>query len=257
MGTRMVEHMIDAGLHVTLWARRPASLEPFAGRAESASSPAEAAEASEFLGVCVWDEHDVDEVLLGDAGVLAGMKPGGVVAVHSTIAPGACERLRDEARGRRIDLLDAPVSFRSTLPKLLVMVGGDDDAVARSRVVMESFGDPVLHLGPIGSGQIAKLVNNTLLAATVALADDAIALGAGLGLDPIALTAALSAGSSSGTWSSLYAGRGGAMRAGQVGRTHEWANKDVGLTVGISTAAGLDPDRQVLRLASEGVEVLG
>jgi 3-hydroxyisobutyrate dehydrogenase-like beta-hydroxyacid dehydrogenase len=221
------------------------------------AAPADVGRASEVVGVCVWDEHDVDAVLLGETGVLAGMKPGGVVAVHSTISPAACRRLQDEGAARGIGVLDAPVSVGSRLPKLLVMVGGEADAVDKAKPVLDTFGEPVLHLGPIGSGQVAKLVNNTLLAATCGLADDAIGLGAALGLDPQALTAALSAGSSGGTWSSLLASRGGRLAAEQGGRTHEWASKDVGLTLDLAAGADLDTHREVLRVARLGVEVLG
>jgi 3-hydroxyisobutyrate dehydrogenase len=255
MGTRIVTLMLEAGHHLTLWGRRTASLEPFAGRTDMARSPAEVGDAAELVGVCVWDEHDVDEVLLGEKGVFAGMRPGGIVAVHSTISPAACRRLHTEAIGRRLELVDAPVSIGANQPKLLVMVGGETTVVEQCREALDSFGDPVLHLGPIGSGQIGKLVNNTLLAATVGLADDAVSMGAALGLRAEVLFAALSAGSSGGTWSALLMTR---LRAGpaSAGRTHEWARKDVGIAAALAAAADLDPGRDVLRLANRGVDAL-
>jgi 3-hydroxyisobutyrate dehydrogenase-like beta-hydroxyacid dehydrogenase len=85
MGSRIVTLLLDAGHHLTVWARRPASLEPFGGRCDLAASPAAVGETSELVGICVWDDHDVDEVLLGADGVFSGLRPGGVVAVHSTI----------------------------------------------------------------------------------------------------------------------------------------------------------------------------
>lgn len=255
MGTRIVSHMLDGGEHVTLWARRPASLEEFSGRADTAASPAEVGRASDVVGICVWDEHDVDEVLLGERGVLAGLRPGGIVAVHSTISPGACRRLHAEASERGAELVDVPVSLGSNAPKLLVMVGGEPVVVERCREAFATFADPVLHLGAVGSGQIAKLVNNTLLAATVGIANDAIGLGGELGLDEAALTAALSSGSSRGTWSGLLSMR--RARTDQLsGRTSEWAGKDVGLTLDIAGEAGCDLDRDVLRLATRGAEFL-
>ena len=255
MGTRIVSQMLDAGHHLTLWARRSTSLEEFQGRADTAASPAEVGLASDVVGICVWDEHDVDEVLLGESGVLAGLRPGGIIAVHSTISPTACRRLQAEASERGVDLVDAPVSLGSSAPQLLVMVGGEPEVVDRCRGVFASFGDPVLHLGLIGSGQIAKLVNNTLLAATVGIADDAIGLGGELGLDEAALAAALSAGSSRGTWTGLLSMRR-ARTSPLSGRTNEWAGKDVGLTLDIAGEAGCDLSRDVLRLAARGAEVL-
>ncbi len=256
MGTRIVTLMLDAGHHVTLWARRPASLEPFAGRVDVATSPVGVGAASELVGICVWDESGVDEVVLGESGVLAGMRPGGLVAIHSTISPAACRRLHAAAVDRGVGLVDAAVSVGSRVPKLLVMVGGEPDVADRCREAFESFGDPVAHLGPVGSGQIAKLVNNTLLAATVGLAEDAIALGHDLGLDEAALAEALAVGSSGGTWSGLLARRGSATDA-LPGRTNEWASKDVGLTVKLAAEAEIAQTREVLRLAARGVDVLG
>jgi 3-hydroxyisobutyrate dehydrogenase-like beta-hydroxyacid dehydrogenase len=256
MGTRIVTLMLDAGHHLTLWARRPASLEPFAGRSDTARSPAEVGASAQLVGVCVWDEDDVNEVLLGAEGVFAGMRPGGIVAVHSTIPPEACRRLRVAAIARGLELVDAPVSVGAGRPKLLVMVGGEPAVIELCQMPFQSFGDPVLHLGPVGSGQIAKLVNNTLLAATVGLADDALALGTALGLRTDQLFAALSAGSSSGTWVALLASRSGAGAA-LLGRTHEWAHKDVGLTAALAAEGHLDLEGDILRVAARGVEVLG
>ena len=255
MGTRIVTLMLDAGHHLTVWARRPASLEPFAGRVDVATSPAGVAEASELVGICVWDESGVDEVILGDRGVLAGMRAGGVVAVHSTISPAACRRLHAATVDRGVGLVDAAVSVGANLPKLLVMVGGDPAVVEQCREAFESFGDPVAHLGPVGSGQIAKIVNNALVAATVGLADDAIALGHDLGLDESALAEALAVGAAGGTWSGLIARR----RSGEVRPkfTYEWAAKDVGLALELAADAAIDTTREVLRLAVRGVEVLG
>jgi 3-hydroxyisobutyrate dehydrogenase-like beta-hydroxyacid dehydrogenase len=254
MGSRIVTLMLEGGHHVTLWARRPASLEPFVGRTQTGGSPAEVGEASDVVGICVWDEHDVDEVLLGDEGVLAGLRPGGVVAVHSTVSPAACRRLEAAASERGAGMVDAPVSLGASAPRLLVLAGGEVDAVERCREVFDSFGDPVIHLGPIGSGQIAKLMNNVLLAATVGLADDTISLGGELGLNESALAAALEAGSSRGTWCTLLAGR--RAHAAQPGRTGEWASKDVGLTLSVAAEAGIDPSREVLRLGARGADVL-
>jgi 3-hydroxyisobutyrate dehydrogenase-like beta-hydroxyacid dehydrogenase len=257
MGSRIVDLMIEGGHHLTLWARRPASLEPFAGRAESAPSPKEVARESDMVGICVWDEHDVDEVLLGDNGLLAGARPDAVIVIHSTIPPAACRRLQEVAGTYGAQVIDVPVSVGSNVPKLLMLAGGDKDAVERCRPALESAADPLLHLGPIGSGQIAKLVNNTMLAATIGLGEDAIAFGADLGLDPAALAAALAAGSSRGTWSTFVNRPRPLVGDQPTSRTTEWARKDVSYALGLAGEAGLDPERHVLRLARRGVEVVG
>jgi 3-hydroxyisobutyrate dehydrogenase-like beta-hydroxyacid dehydrogenase len=257
MGSRIVDLLIDGGHHLTLWARRPASLEPFAARARAVPSPKEVGRASDLVGICVWDEHDVDQVLLGDDGVLAGIRPDAVLAIHSTIPPAACRRLQEIAATRGAHLIDAPVSVGSSLPKVLMLVGGERDTVERCRAALESAADPLLHLGPIGSGQIAKLVNNTMLAATIGLGDDAIAFGADLGLDATALAAALAAGSCRGTWSSFVHRPQPATADPATSRTTEWARKDVSYALGLAADAGLDQERHVLRLARRGADVVG
>jgi 3-hydroxyisobutyrate dehydrogenase-like beta-hydroxyacid dehydrogenase len=256
MGTQIVNLLLDAGHHLTLWARRPASVAPFRGRSSIARTPAEVAQASDVIGICVWGEDDVDEVLTGEHGVLAGIRPGAVVAIHSTISPGACQRLQATAAASGARLIDAPVSVGSRAPRLLVMVGGERSAVDDFRPALEAFGDPVLHLGPVGSGQIAKLVNNTMLAATVGLGEDAMTFGAQLGLDTSALAAVLTSGSARGTWTALLARAQERAVPGVAGRTGEWASKDVGLVESLAAESGIDLQRSILTMARRGVEVL-
>jgi 3-hydroxyisobutyrate dehydrogenase-like beta-hydroxyacid dehydrogenase len=257
MGSRIVDLLVDGGHHLTLWARRPASVEPFAGRARSVDSPKEVGRACDLVGICVWDEQDVEQVLLGEDGVLAGVRPEAVIAIHSTIPPAACRRLEQMAATCGAGLIDAPVSVGSSLPKLLMMVGGAPETVERCRPALESAADPFLHLGPVGSGQIAKLVNNTMLAATIGLGDDAIAFGADLGLDATALAAALAAGSCRGTWSTFVNRPRPEPGDQSASRTTEWARKDVSYALGLAAEASLDRERHILRLARRGVEVVG
>ncbi|WP_425825296.1 NAD(P)-dependent oxidoreductase [Streptomyces fractus] len=187
-GAPMAQRILDAGLPLTLWARRPGSLEPFAGtKAEVAPTPAELAAACDVVGVCVVGDTDVEEVVLGDAGVLAGLRPGAVLAVHSTVHPDTCRRLGTLAAERGAQVVDAPVSGGGPAAaegKLLVMAGGDSEAVERCRPVFATYGDPVVHLGPLGAGQVTKLLNNTLFTATFGIAASALALGQRLGVEP-------------------------------------------------------------------------
>ena len=107
-GGPMARRIIEAGYPVTLWARRPATLEPFADtHAKIAGSPAELAAASDLVCVCVRDDADTEEVV--DA-VLGGLAASGVIAVHSTVHPDTCRRLAERARVAGVRLIDAPVS---------------------------------------------------------------------------------------------------------------------------------------------------
>jgi 3-hydroxyisobutyrate dehydrogenase len=198
-GAPIARRIVDAGLPTTLWARRAASLEPFASEpAAIAQSLVELGRTSEVIGVCVVNDADVRSVLLGPEGVVAGMAPGGVIAIHSTVHPDTCQEVAAAAAARRVSVIDAPVSgggAAAAAGRLLVLVGGADDVVARARPVLSTFGDPVVHLGPLGSGLLAKLINNALMTAQLGLADDALRVGGSLGLDAAALGQALAHGS--------------------------------------------------------------
>ena len=197
-GAGMAERLLACGVPTTLWARRADSLAPFAGRAAVAPDPAALGRASDVVGICVTDGAAVRAVVLGPDGVLAGMAAGGVLAVHSTIGPDECEELAAAGGERGVHVIDAPVSgggAAAAAGQLTVYLGGDDDAVARARPVLDHYGDTVLHMGPLGSGLRTKLMNNALNAAHFALACDAMATGEALGLDPDRLADALRSGS--------------------------------------------------------------
>jgi 3-hydroxyisobutyrate dehydrogenase len=155
-GGPMARRIIDAGYPVTLWARPPATLEPFADTsAKTAGSPAELAAASDLVCVCVRDDADTEQVV--DAG-LGGLAAGGVIAVHSTVHPDTCRRLAERAATGGVRLIDAPVSGGAPAAeagRLLVMAGGDEEAVEFCRPVFGSYGDPIVPLGPVGAGQHA------------------------------------------------------------------------------------------------------
>jgi 3-hydroxyisobutyrate dehydrogenase len=199
LGGGMVSRIVDAGWPTVLWARRPEVLGPFDGpRVTVAETPAALAAGVDLVGVCVWADYDVREVLTGDDGVLAGCRPGTVVAVHSSVAPATCRELADMAAARGVELLDAPVSGGRQVAldrALTVAVGGEEASLARCRPVFETFASTIVHLGPVGAGQAAKLLNNALFSANLAVADDALLLGEELGIDAAALAEFVRVGS--------------------------------------------------------------
>lgn len=187
-GAPMARRMLQAGFEVTLWARRPASLAPFADtKAQSAGSVAELGAQAEHVGICVVDDAGVREVA---AALIPAMRRGSRIAIHATVHPDTCIQLAEQAQARGIQLLDAPVSGGEPAAKagaLTVMVGGAADAFALAKPIFESFGRLIVHLGEVGAGQKAKLINNALMAAHMSLAHHALKIGAKLQLDRAAL----------------------------------------------------------------------
>ena len=171
--------------------------------------PAALGAASDILGICVVDDAGVDDVLRGPDGALAAMADGSVVIVHSTVHPHTCLRLQDDFPNLRV--LDAPVSgggHKAAEGELFVMVGGPTEVVEWCRPVLETFGDPVLHMGGLGSGQEAKILDNAVFAAQLAVAAEVFALAAARGLDRQAVATVVSNGSAA----ELRGGGGGRRR---------------------------------------------
>ncbi|MEU6198606.1 NAD(P)-dependent oxidoreductase [Streptomyces sp. NPDC047061] len=262
-GAPMARRIIDAGFATTLWARRPDSLVPFADTtADTAGSPAELAAASHLVCLCVVNDDDVEQVVTGPDGVLSGLRAGGVIAVHSTVHPDTCRDLAAKAQAAGVHLLDAPVSGGGPAAErgtLLVMAGGDPQVFARSRPVFAAYGDPVVHLGPIGSGQIAKLLNNVLFAAQLGLAADILGLGEKLGLAPDGLVGVLPRGSAASFALERVADAGGTLdRIGA--HAGSLLAKDVRLFAEIAETAGvadgLDAE-QVCAVARSALVAMG
>jgi 3-hydroxyisobutyrate dehydrogenase len=251
-GAPMARRIIAAGHETTLWARRPATLAQFADTgAKTAGSPAELATASDLVCLCVVDDADVEQVVTGPDGVLAGLRRGGVIAVHSTVHPDTCRRLEASARTCGVSLLDAPVSGGGRAAEqgtLVVLAGGDPQVFAYCRPVFATYGDPVVHLGPTGSGQIAKILNNLLFTAHLGLAAETLGLGAALGLDPSALCRVLPRGSAASFALDRVADAGGSLDriAAHAGGL---LAKDVRLFAEIADRAGVR-DAATLRAAA-------
>jgi 3-hydroxyisobutyrate dehydrogenase-like beta-hydroxyacid dehydrogenase len=250
-GAPMARRIIDAGFATTLWARRPASLAPFADTAAKvAGSPEELAAGSDIVCVCVVDDAGVEEVFRN---VVTALPPGGVIAVHSTVHPDTCRRLAADASLWNVSLVDAPVSGGAPAAasgRLLVMVGGEERAVARCRPVFATYGDPVVHLGSVGAGQVAKLLNNVLFTANLATAADTLALGEALGVAPRRLTDVIT----HGTANSFALGR--VADAGSLDRIAAHAGallrKDVDLIATLTTK----PDNAALTAADAALALM-
>jgi 3-hydroxyisobutyrate dehydrogenase-like beta-hydroxyacid dehydrogenase len=255
----MARRVIDAGLSTTLWARRPESLEPFLGTtAAMAGSRRVLGASSDVVATCVFDADGTREILFGADGILAGMSPGGIVAVHSTVAP---EEIVDIARGAGefgITVVDAPVSgggARAAEGKLVVMAGGDPSAYERCLPMFAAYADQIFQVGDVGAGQRAKLINNALMTAQLGLVADAFEFGRELGLDLEGLTKVLRQGSGRSYALEVIVRSGSfeALARSQAGRT---LGKDVRL-LSVTTAGQVgEAQRPLLAAAATAVGMM-
>jgi 3-hydroxyisobutyrate dehydrogenase len=187
-GGPMAEMIGRAGFSLTVWARRPEVSARFAATgAAVASDLTDLGRRSDLVGICVVDDHDVAEVA---AEVLGGIAPGGSLVVHSTVHPRTVRALAARAALQRVDVLDAPViggGGAASRRQLAVAVGGDPVVFKRCQPMLECFGDPIIHVGPIGAAQQAKLLYNLLFVVNAGLHDHIASLAVQLGLDRAAV----------------------------------------------------------------------
>jgi 3-hydroxyisobutyrate dehydrogenase-like beta-hydroxyacid dehydrogenase len=201
MGAPMAGHLLDAGHEVTVHNRTRERELPLAERgAAPAASPAEAATGADAVLICVSDTPDLEAVLFGGDGVALGLAAGGTVVDCSTVSPSATAELAGRLAAQGIGLVDAPVSGGSEGAQngtLTIFVGGSPEHVERAQPILQAFGKRITHLGPSGSGQMAKAVNQVMIAGTYATVGEGIALAQAAGLPLEQLMEALSAGAAS------------------------------------------------------------
>lgn len=241
----MVRRLVDAGHEVTALGRtsekRSAAAELGAAVASSAADVARDADA---VVVCVFTDEQVREIVLTDD-LLGAMRPGSILILHTTGNPRTAETIAARADHRDVSVLDAPVSggpHDIAAGTVTVFVGGSDDAVQRAQPVLSSYAEPVLHVGPTGSGQRVKLVNNALFAAQIGIVAEAVGLASRLGIDEATLLSALPHGSGTSRALDSIARVGSA--AGFIGAVGEFIGKDVAVIR--ATAADLDTDLGLL-----------
>ncbi|MEU1272627.1 NAD(P)-dependent oxidoreductase [Streptomyces sp. NPDC005799] len=258
-GAPMARRITEEGFPLTLWARRRAATDAFADTAATvAATPADLGAASDIVCLCVVADADVEDVLLRADGVLTGMSPGGIVAIHSTVHPDTCRRVADEAAKREISVVDAPVSGgggAAAQRRLLVMAGGREADVTRCRPVFGTFADPVVHLGPLGSGQLAKLVNNFVFTAHVGLALDTFTLADALGMDRAVVAQVLAHGTGGSRAATILAASG--FNTDGLRQALPLLRKDVDLLLDVAGAAGAPRLRTLTDLAAHTLSTLG
>ena len=198
MGAAMAANLARAGFPLTVWNRtrgRAAALTELG--ATEAATARDLAASSDVVVICVSDTPDVEAVVFGADGIAAGARPGTLLIDCSTISPSASRTFAQRLRERGVGFVDAPVSGGSEGAQkatLTIFVGGEPGDAERARPVLAALGKTITHLGPVGSGQAAKAVNQVIIAGTYISVAEGLVLGIKAGLDPEQLVQALSGG---------------------------------------------------------------
>jgi 3-hydroxyisobutyrate dehydrogenase len=203
MGAPMAKNLLKAGFDVTVHNRTREKEEPVAAEgAKRAASPRAAASAAEIVIVCVSDTPDVEAVILGDDGVIHGIRDGALVIDMSTISPTVTKEIAEKLKEKGAAMLDAPVSGGSEGAQkgtLSIMVGGEAADLERALPALEAMGKTIVHIGPTGAGQVTKAINQILVAGTYWSVAEGMALGLKAGLDMEKVIEAVGGGAA-GSW---------------------------------------------------------
>jgi len=188
MGYPMAGHLASAGYPVTVFNRTSSKAEQWVGAhgGALAPTPAEAAADADIIFSCVGNDADLAEVMQGEGGILDGAKSGAVIVDHTTASATIARELAAAAAERSLSFLDSPVSggqAGAEAGALTVMAGGDAEAFARAEPAMRTYGKAVTLMGPAGSGQLTKMVNQVCIAGLLQGLSEALALAERAGLD--------------------------------------------------------------------------
>jgi 2-hydroxy-3-oxopropionate reductase len=201
MGKPMARNLVAAGHELVVWSRTRADVDELAGDgATAASSAREVAEQAGVTILMLPDSPQVREVLDGEDGLLAGAGEGALVVDMSTISPVVTREIAEEAATKGLHWVDAPVSGGDVGAReatLSIMAGGSEEDFARARPLFEALGKTIVHVGPVGAGQVVKACNQVVVALTIEAVSEALVLGSKAGVDPATIIEVLSGGMAS------------------------------------------------------------
>jgi len=212
MGSRMAANVARPGFELTVWNRTEAKARAFVAEhpgTAMAPTPARAAADSDYVVTMVVDAAQVEQVLLGEDGAALGARPGTLFIDCSTIGPAAARSIAARLGEHGMEMVDAPVTGSSPRAEdgtLTIMAGGSEAAFERAMPVLDAMGQLIVHAGPLGHGQIVKVINNAVAATNAAVVGQALIVAARAGVDLDALTEVMAAGSGASAMLQLKAG---------------------------------------------------
>ena len=243
MGYPMAGHLKGKGNHdVTVYNRTPARaadwVREYGGR--SAASPRDAARDADFVFSCVGNDDDVRAVACGENGALEGMKQGAIYVDHTTASAGVARELDARARARGLGFLDAPVSGGQSGAQngqLGIMVGGEPATFARARPVLDLYAKSCVLIGPAGSGQLTKMVNQICVAGVLQGLAEGLNFGRRAGLDMDKVLSVIGKGAAASwqmdnRWQTMLEGKF------DFGFAVDWMRKDLAICLGEAKTNG-------------------
>jgi 3-hydroxyisobutyrate dehydrogenase len=233
MGFPMAGHLKKGGHEVTVYNRTAAKaqkwVETHGGKA--AATPAEAAKGADIVFACVGNDDDLRSIVQGGEGAFAGMSKGAIFVDHTTASANVARELGEVAKGKGLHFLDAPVSggqAGAENGKLTVMVGGGQADFDRAKPVIDCYARACVLLGPVGSGQLAKMVNQICIAGLVQGLAEGMNFAVKAGLDPAKLVETISKGAAQ-SWQMENRAMTMVQDKFDFGFAVDWMRKDLGI----------------------------
>ncbi|MGF7469161.1 NAD(P)-dependent oxidoreductase [Alcaligenes phenolicus] len=233
MGYPMAGHLAQAGHQVTVYNRNPAKAEQWSEEFKQAraATPALAAAQADIVMACVGNDDDLRSIFQGPDGVLAGMKAGSLFIDHTTASAEVAQELGAQAAKQEVAFIDAPISGGQAGAQkgmLSIMCGGQAEDMERARPLMMSYAQACTLMGPLGSGQLCKMVNQIAVVGLLQGLAEAMAFGERAGLDMEQALSVLSKGAAR-SWQMETKGHTMLARDFQPGFTVNWMLKDLDL----------------------------
>lgn len=243
MGAPMAEHLAAAGHNVTVYNRTASKADAWVSAygGTAAATPALAVKGAEIVITCVGNDSDLRNVVLGDDGALAAMKPGNCFIDHTTVSAEIAREIAAAADQRSILAVDAPVSggqAGAENGKLAIMCGGTAEALDAATPIMEAYAARIVHVGGAGAGQTTKMVNQACIAGILAGLSEGVQLAHASDLDMDKVMEAISGGAAQ-SWQ--MDNRWDTMAKGEFefGFAIDWMRKDLGIALDEAKACGL------------------
>jgi len=247
MGWPMAQQLHDAGHDVVVLCRNAQATQQATDYGVTPfGTIAEVVAGADITLLCVLTEAQLREVCLGDGGVVKSISANSVLVVHTTCDPQILDDIAQATASKNISMVDAAVSggpLDIRAGALTLFIGADEQAFARVQPALATYGNPVFHIGELGTGQLVKLLNNALLVANLSMASEVLTIGSSLGIAEESLLAALPRGSGTSRALELIAGSGSLQILGE--RLSEFLAKDI-------TAVQTVADRMNLNLGLIG-----